>query len=94
MTLQEKLARVINEHSLDNDSNTPDYILAEYLAGCLNAFNTATRSREIYYGREDPLIVKEIPLDTVSPIKQELIKETNAIQQEIKVEVDKLIEAK
>jgi hypothetical protein len=46
------LQHLINYHSLENGSNTPDWILAEYLSGCLVHFNTTMRSREKYYGRE------------------------------------------
>ena len=43
---------VINRHSAENDSNTPDFILAQYLMGCLQAYNTATQQRETWYGRD------------------------------------------
>jgi len=36
-----ELTQLINKYSKDNDSNTPDYILAEYLINCLNAFTIA-----------------------------------------------------
>lgn len=37
---------MINTHSEENGSNTPDYILAKYLDDCLEAFNGAMQSRE------------------------------------------------
>ena len=40
------LASVINKYSLENNSNTPDYILAEYLFQCLQNFNEATVKRK------------------------------------------------
>ena len=43
-----ELAAVINRFSRENGSNTPDWILADYLAGCLNAFDAATRARTDY----------------------------------------------
>jgi len=46
------LAEVINRHSQENGSNTPDFILADYLCACLQAFNTASRDREKWYGKE------------------------------------------
>jgi hypothetical protein len=46
------IARVINRLSLENESNTPDFILAEYLTSCLRAFDNATNRREEWYGRE------------------------------------------
>lgn len=50
MTFQEELSMLLNKHSQENDSNTPDFILAEYLKNCLNAFNLATNRRENWYG--------------------------------------------
>jgi transcription termination factor NusB len=46
-----ELEELINKHSLENDSNTPDYILAEYLTLCLQAFNRTLQLREDWYGR-------------------------------------------
>lgn len=46
-----KLTNLINEYSLENGSNTPDYILANYLMGCLNLFNVTVDAREEWYGR-------------------------------------------
>ena len=43
---------IINRHSMENGSNTPDFILAQYLTNCLRAWNTATTAREKWYGRE------------------------------------------
>jgi hypothetical protein len=49
---EQDLRQLINKHSVENTSNTPDLILAEYLNACLNAFNVATRQREQWYGRK------------------------------------------
>lgn len=46
------LETTINSNSLENGSNTPDFILACYLHDCLQAFNRATLDRERWYGRE------------------------------------------
>lgn len=48
---EQDLRRLINKYSMENDSNTPDLILAEYLHACLTSFNIATRAREHWYGR-------------------------------------------
>jgi hypothetical protein len=43
-TLFEKeLSRLINVHSCENDSDTPNFILAAYLSDCLAAYNRATQ---------------------------------------------------
>jgi hypothetical protein len=50
-TFQIELEQLINKHSVESESNTPDFILAEYLSNCLNTFNIATKRREDWYGR-------------------------------------------
>jgi len=45
------LEQAINCHSMENGSNTPDFILAQYLADCLRAFDKATQHREAWHGR-------------------------------------------
>lgn len=49
-SLESELAEVLNRHSCENASNTPDYVLAQYLLSCLAAFDVATRARERHYG--------------------------------------------
>lgn len=53
MTFQDELAALINKHSEENESNTPDFVLAGYLYDCLEAFNRATRDRSQWYGMAD-----------------------------------------
>ena len=50
--LQHTLASVLNRFSAENASNTPDFILAQYLLGCLAAWNQAVQQRETWYGRD------------------------------------------
>lgn len=47
-----ELEALINRHSMENGSNTPDFILAQYLLGCLEGFNAAVNAREAWYGRK------------------------------------------
>ena len=47
-----ELHNLINRHSMENASNTPDFILAQYLTNCLRAWNQATQQRETWYGRD------------------------------------------
>jgi len=49
---EQKLSDLINSTSMENGSNTPDWILAEYLRGCLENFNRTIKAREKWYGRE------------------------------------------
>jgi hypothetical protein len=46
-----EIESVINKHSRENVSDTPDFILAEYLTDCLAAFDKGVRERERWYGR-------------------------------------------
>lgn len=46
------LARAVNYHSRENASNTPDWILADFMAACLAALNAAVQQRETWYGRD------------------------------------------
>ena len=50
-TLEAELAALLNCHSQENESNTPDFILAQYLLGCLAVFTTAVQQRETWWGR-------------------------------------------
>jgi hypothetical protein len=52
-TLRDRIARAINATSSENGSNTPDFILAEYLVDCLTAFDKAVTKRGEWYGRMD-----------------------------------------
>lgn len=51
MSLQQKLEVLLNEESRENQSNTPDFILAEYMMDCLKSFEKASVSRENWYGK-------------------------------------------
>lgn len=48
---EKDLQRLINCTSQEKVSNTPDFILAQYLKACLDAFNGAVQMREAWYGR-------------------------------------------
>ena len=49
-TFEQELRHLINCHSVENESNTPDFVLADYIRDCLNAFTKATAGRDSYYG--------------------------------------------
>lgn len=52
MNLRKEIEEAINRNSAENGSDTPDFILAEYLTDCLSAYDKATTAREKWYGRE------------------------------------------
>ena len=51
-TFQKELEQLINKHSLENESDSPDFILAEYLLDALDAYNDAVKKREEWYCRK------------------------------------------
>jgi hypothetical protein len=58
--------KLVNRYSLENGSNTPDFILARYLYDCLLAFNAATTRRERWYGRRGvPVDPPEMPSEPI-----------------------------
>ncbi len=46
----EELESLINRFSIENKSNTPDFILALFLIRCLNAFESTSIHREKWFG--------------------------------------------
>lgn len=46
-----ELTGLLNKYSRENGSNTPDFILANYLMDCLTNWNKAVETRERWYGR-------------------------------------------
>ena len=47
---ESELTVLINKYNWEHVSNTPDWVLAQYLMGCMNTFNQATQQRETWYG--------------------------------------------
>lgn len=46
MSLQKELENLLNRHSRENESDTPDFVLAEYMMRCLSAFECAVQARD------------------------------------------------
>lgn len=51
--LVKDIAEVLNRHSAENGSDTPDFILAAYLVSCLMSFDTAVLGRSTWYTHHD-----------------------------------------
>lgn len=47
---RQELAALINKHSKENGSNTPDFLLAKYLHRCLDLYDETTQQRDAWYG--------------------------------------------
>lgn len=48
---EKELQELLNRHSKENGSNSPDYILARYLTRCLEVYDYAVLQREGFFGR-------------------------------------------
>jgi len=48
----ESLRELLNRNSMERGSDTPDFILAEYMSDCLLAFDKAVSQRTAFYGQE------------------------------------------
>jgi len=49
-TFKQELQTLLNKHSRENVSNTPDFILANYMLRSLEAYEEAIGTREQWYG--------------------------------------------
>lgn len=50
---RKELESLINRHSQENGSNTPDFILADFLTDCLDAFDKAVNRRWDWFYPKD-----------------------------------------
>lgn len=64
-----ELESLINRYSMESGSNSPDYILAEYLTNSLNNFHLATRHRDNWYGGKRSVINDQAEMWDVEPVK-------------------------
>lgn len=46
---ERELSGLLNKHSLENKSNTPDFILARYMVKCLKTYNKAINKRDKWF---------------------------------------------
>ena len=49
-TLERDLSSLLNKYSLENESGTPDFIMAQYMLSCLTAFHEAVAARSEWRG--------------------------------------------
>jgi hypothetical protein len=59
--LRRDLAQVINRHSLENRSDTPDFILGDFLSQVLESFDTAVNERANWYARHGNIRPEDSP---------------------------------
>lgn len=58
-----ELQSLVNKHSLENQSDTPDFILADFIEGCLFAFNNAITDRSTWYGKDKPAFTPRLAVE-------------------------------
>lgn len=59
---EKELTQLLNKHSQENGSNTPDFVLASYLQCCLDNWNLHTRERDRWWGNRSVLgVANEVP---------------------------------
>lgn len=46
----EQLRTLINKYSIENESDTPDFILAKFLESVLNNYSEAVKARDKFFG--------------------------------------------
>lgn len=47
--LADELAALLNKYSVENDSDTPNFILASFMLGCLRSFTEAVQRRDSWH---------------------------------------------
>jgi hypothetical protein len=73
---QIELTKLINNHSLENITNTPDFIISNYLINCLRSYHTLHFNRDIWYCKDEKPVKKCIMCDKLLS-EQERIYDTN-----------------
>lgn len=57
---EKELEKLINKYSIENGSNTPDFLLTKYLMGCLHNYNSATNARDKYLTGDYSDVIKDV----------------------------------
>lgn len=64
---RDELEHMLNRYSLESGSDTPDFILADYLLGCLENFDRTLQRREQWYGRPVEMFPVPTPKEKTVP---------------------------
>jgi len=49
---KDDLKSLLNTWNIERDTNTPDWLIADYLVNCLLSLTSLVNGREIWYGRK------------------------------------------
>jgi hypothetical protein len=84
-TFHQELVELINRHSMERYSGTPDWILGDMLMGVLRTYDLAMHYRERYYGRPAPFYGSDTPLTAPEEAPALTVEEQyRAAQEELK----------
>lgn len=75
---KKELTELVNKHSMENGSDTPDFILARFLKGCLELFNKTIKARQHWYSNDAkpaglPETEQDIPMPEVKQPGSQLL---------------------
>jgi len=64
-SFEKELEQLINQHSKENESNTPDFILAQYLKRCFEIYAETVKARDNWFVGDQPInpTVVQIPIN-------------------------------
>lgn len=82
ISFKKALETLINKYSQENTSDTPDFILAEYMQSCLSAYEVAVTRRDEWFGVDmwtEDKRKHTPPNDTISRVIEDLKKESDGI---------------
>lgn len=91
-TFTETLTALINRHSVERESNTPDFILAEYLSDCLEAFEKVIAARSKWYDSTSLVDATSRLYFRRAPLPEILDAEAQIEIRKVRSEADKLKE--
>jgi hypothetical protein len=89
-TFTKTLEALLNRHSVDNETSTPDFILAEYLTDCLEAYEKLIKAR--YTWTHDALIAgTDLTMHVRRPLSDDLLNAENQAElQKVRQEANEL----
>ena len=91
----EDLRELINRHSMEIGSHTPDHILTDYLIGCLRVFDKIVPERDRWYDRGTSttgFVAEPVPVvtdegDMVDKATADLMSAMMGVSDEVKAKI-------
>ena len=60
LDFEKELESLINKHSIENESDTPDFVLSSFLYSCLQSFKYAVKKRELLKAKENTYTEEQV----------------------------------